>query len=294
MENLFYIEDHVSCHRYKSDFQTGFKCATIKKGSTLEKLSAACNHLFLLKEGELRIRREEYAPRKIRKEECILIPKGTKMSCEALEDSVLLVMSFDVLQHICDKAMLHSYQSMRDQVEYNFIPTPIRYPLTSFVDLLIGYLKGGIDCEHLHEIKEKEFFLVLRRCYSKEEILHLLYPIIGVSDFKGFILQNYLKVESVTELVDKAGMKRTAFDMKFRETFGTSPRQWILSQIARHVRYKAMDPDVTLRELINEFKFHSATHFCRFCKQQYGCTPGELLKKSRFEQEKNAKKTHVD
>jgi AraC-like DNA-binding protein len=286
MDNLFYIEEHVSCQRYKSDFQTGFKCSTIKEGAILERLDASYNHLLFLKEGALRIHREEYATRRISEEECILIPKGAKISCEALEESLLLVMSFDVLQHVCDKVMLHSYQAMSDQIEYNFTPTPIRYPLTSFVDLLIAYLKGGIDCEHLHEIKEKEFFLVLRRCYSKEEILHLLYPIIGLSDFKGFILQNYLKVESVTDLVDKAGMKRTAFDIKFREAFGTSTRQWMLSQIARHIRYKAMDPNITIRDLMTEFKFHSATHFCRFCKQQFGCTPGELLKKSRSEHEK--------
>jgi AraC-like DNA-binding protein len=82
--------------------------------------------------------------------------------------------------------------------------------------------------------------------------------------------------------------------MKFREAFGASPRQWILSQIARHVRYRAMDPNVTIRELMSEFKFHSATHFCRFCKQQYGCAPGELLKKSRSEYEKSAKKLYID
>jgi AraC-like DNA-binding protein len=282
MENLFYIEDHVSCQRYKSDFQAGFKYSAIKAGSTLEKLNTSYNHLFFLKEGEMIIRRAEYTERHIRKEECILIPKGTKMLCKALNETVLLVMTFDVLQHVCDKVMLHSYQSLRGQIEYNFQPIPIRYPLTSFVDLLIAYLKGGIDCEHLHEIKEKEFFLVLRRCYSKEEIIHLLYPIIGVSDFKGFVLQNYLKVESVSELVDMSGMRRTAFDHKFREVFGVSARQWMLSQIARHIRYKVMDPDVTIRDIMEEFKFNSATHFCRFCKQQFDCTPSELLKKSRI------------
>jgi AraC-like DNA-binding protein len=282
MENLFYIEDHVSCQRYKSDFQAGFKCSVIKAGSTLEKLNTSYNHLLFLKEGEMIIRRAEYPERYIRKEECILIPKGTKMLCKSLKETVLLVMTFDVLQHVCDRVMLHSYQSLRGQIEYNFQPLPIRYPLTSFVDLLIAYLKGGIDCEHLHEIKEKEFFLVLRRCYSKEEIIHLLYPIVGVSDFKGFILLNYLKVESVSELVDRSGMRRTAFDQKFREVFGMSARQWMLSQIARHIRYKAMDPDVTIRDIMEEFKFNSATHFCRFCKQQFDCTPGELLKKSRI------------
>ncbi|MDR1091240.1 MAG: AraC family transcriptional regulator [Prevotella sp.] len=283
MENLFYLEEHTSCRKYKSDFQTGFKYSTIKAGATLEKMDTSCNHLLFLKEGLIHINCDEYVGQSIKKHECILIPKGARMSCRAIQDSGLLVMTFDVLQNVCDKAMLHSYHAQHADVAYHFAPTTIRYPLTSFVDLLISYLKGGIDCEHLHEIKEKEFFLVLRRCYSKEEIINLLHPIIGVSRFKGFVLQNYMNVDSVTELAELSGMRRTIFDIRFREVFGMSARQWMLRQIAKHIRYKAMDPEVTIRDIMDEFKFNSATHFCRFCKQQFNCTPKELLKNSREE-----------
>jgi AraC-like DNA-binding protein len=190
-------------------------------------------------------------------------------------------MTFDILQSICDKAMLQSYQPLHRQMKYTFSPTPIRHPLTIFIELLMVYLQGDINCEHLHEIKEKEFFLVLRRCYSKEEIIHLLYPIIGTSDFKSFIFQNYKNVLSITELAELSGMGRTAFDAKFREEFGLSARQWILQEMAKHIRYKAMEPEATIRNLMTEFKFNSATHFYRFCKQQFNCTPGELLRNSR-------------
>jgi AraC-like DNA-binding protein len=219
----------------------------------------------------------EFTDRIINQDECILIPKSADMSCKALRDTELLVLTFDVMQDVCDKAMLQSYLPYYSQLTYTFTPTPIRYPLTSFVELLITYLKGGIDCEHLHEIKEKELFMVLRRCYSKEEIMNLLYPIIGVTDFKSFVLRNYRDVENVSELVDLSDMGRTAFDCKFREVFGESARQWMLKQMAMRIRYKAMDPEITIKDVMNEFKFNSATHFNRFCKQQFNCTPGELL-----------------
>jgi AraC-like DNA-binding protein len=253
----------------------------IQAGETLGETNVNFNHLIFVRDGLLSIDCNGFVGRKVKKDECILIPRAAKMSCNALEDSSLLVMTFDVLQNICDKTMLHAYRSLYTQIEYTFSPTPIRYPLTTFIDLLITYLNGGIDCEHLHEIKEKEFFLVLRRCYSKEEIMTLLYPIIGVTDFKAFILLNYMKVESVTELAELSGMGRTAFDMKFREVFGMSARQWILREVAKHIRYKATDPEITIRDLMSEFKFNSPTHFYRFCKQQFDCTPSELLKNSR-------------
>jgi AraC-like DNA-binding protein len=240
------------------------------------------NHLIFVKEGLLTIDCNEYIDRKITKGECILIPKAAQMSCKALQPSMLLVMTFDALRDMCDKAMLHASRSIYTQEVYTFSPTPIRYPLTVFLDLLTIYLKGGINCEHLHEIKERELFIVLRRCYSKDEIMNLLHPIIGVSDFKVFVLQNYRNVESITELAEQSGMGRTAFDMKFREIFGMSPRQWILNEVAKNIRYRATDPEATLRKLMREFKFHSATHFYRFCKQHFDCTPSELLKKSRL------------
>jgi AraC-like DNA-binding protein len=281
MENLFYLEQHSSCQRYRSDFQTGFKCSVIQAGETMRETNMFYNHLLFVKEGLITIDCNEFIDRKVKKNECILIPKAAKASCKALQTSNLLVMTFDVLQSICDKAMLHSYLPLYTQVNYTFSPTPIRYPLTIFVDLLMIYLKGEINCEHLHEIKEKEFFLVLRRCYSKEEIINLLYPIIGISDFKSFVLQNYMKVVSITELAELSGMGRTAFDAKFKDEFGLSARQWILREMAKRIRYKAMDPEVTIRNLMSEFKFNSATHFYRFCKQQFNCTPSELLKNSR-------------
>jgi AraC-like DNA-binding protein len=275
------MEQHSSCQQYKSDFQTGFKCNVIQTGESIGETNMHYNHLLFVKDGLVTIDCDEFIGRKVKENECILIPKASKLSCKALLTSNLLVMTFDVLQSICDKAMLHSYQSLYTQVKYTFSPTPIRYPLTIFLDLLMIYLNGGINCEHLHEIKEKEFFLVLRRCYSKEEIINLLYPIIGISDFKAFVLQNYTKVVSITELAELSGMGRTAFDTKFREEFGVSARQWILREVAKHIRYMSMDPEMTIRHLMNEFKFNSATHFYRFCKQQFNCTPSELLKKSK-------------
>lgn len=281
MENLFYIEEHASCCKYKSDSETGFRYKEAKAGNSIGRMNTSYYHLIFLREGLLTINCNEFIGRKLQKEECIMIPRSSEMSCKALQDSSIMVMSFDVLQNVCDKDMLHSYRPLVSHTAFSFTPVPIRYPLTSFLDLLAAYLNGGIGCEHLHEIKQKEFFLVLRRCYSKDEIVNLLHPVIGISDFKNFVLQNYKQVENVGELADRSGMGRTAFDCKFREVFGISTRQWMLKRTAAHIQYKIMDPETSIKDVMNEFNFNSATHFNRFCKQQFHCTPGELLKRSR-------------
>jgi AraC-like DNA-binding protein len=255
---------------------------TLKKGTAIKEMSTSYNHLMFLRGGLMNIHCNEVMNCLLQQEECILIPRSETMSCEILQDSSLMVMSFDVLHNVCDKVLLQSYRPYVTNAKYSFTPAPIRYPMSAFLDLVAVYLNGGIGCEHLHEIKQKEFFLVLRRCYSKEEIMNLLYPIIGISDFKNFILQNYQRVDNVGELADMAGMGRTAFDGKFREIFGLSTRQWILKRMAAQIQHKIMDPEVTIKDIMKEFGFNSATHFNRFCKQQFHCTPGELLKRSRL------------
>jgi AraC-like DNA-binding protein len=254
----------------------------LKAGTSIKTISTSYNHILFLREGLMTVSCNENISCHLQQEECILIPRSEAMRCEILQEASLMVMSFDVLHSICDKAMLHLYRSHVSKSKHSFTPVPVRYPMSAFLDLLATYLNCGIECEHLHEIKQKEFFLVLRRCYSKDEIQSLLYPILGISDFKNFILQNYRRVDNVSDLADMSGMGRTAFDCKFREVFDMSTRQWMLKRTAAHIRHKIMDPEVTIKDIMKEFKFNSATHFNRFCKQQFNCTPGELLKRSRI------------
>ncbi|MDR0537434.1 MAG: AraC family transcriptional regulator [Tannerellaceae bacterium] len=282
---MFSLEEHHSCYRYKSDYKAGFKYNEVKAGESIDKMNTTYHHLIFLRDGLLKISCNEFIDRKIHKEECIMIPAMSDMSCAALKDSSVMVLSFDALQNVCDKVMVHSYRSYASDFAYSFTPIPVRNPLFKFLELMETYLNEGVACEHMHELKQKELFLLLRRCYSRDELLTLLYPIIGISDFKNFILQNYQNVENVGELADMSGMGRTAFDCKFREVFGVSTRQWILKQIAARIQYKIMDPEITIKDIMQEFKFNSASHFNRFCKQQFHCTPGELLKRSREQSE---------
>ncbi len=280
MESLFYLYEQNACNNPKSDCKSEYKWSDIKKGEKVFDVDTSYNHLLFLKEGKICIKCNDYQSIEITGGEFILIHKTSKTFIEVIETGVLLVFTFDVPRHVTDNLMLQSYKGIQNKTVYEFTPIVLRDPLLSFVEVLIQYLQKGIGGDLLCEIKERELFLLLRSCYTPEEIVKLLHPIIGVSDFKNFVLKNYQKVKNVTELVTLSGMGRTAFDYTFREVFGMSARQWMLKQIAQQVLYKAMEPEITIKDLMKEFKFNSATHFNRFCKKQFNCTPTELIQKS--------------
>jgi AraC-like DNA-binding protein len=281
MENLFKLEAHPSCYFYKTDSESGFKYGSVESGKCADIMNAERNYLVFLLSGTMEITCSNQDALVLKSNECVLLPHGSSMFFKVLRKSDVLVFAFDSLSSVCDKAMMERIRSQASKAKRSFCVMILRPPLHEFMSLLGEYLELGINCEHLHEIKERELFLLFRQLYNEDELARFFAPLSGASDFKGFILENYRTVRGIAELARMSGMGRTAFDCKFKDIFGKSARQWMLQQTAQHIRYRIMDPDVTAKDLMNEFKFNSATHFNRFCRNQFGCTPGQLLRQSR-------------
>ena len=279
MKKLLYLEEHISCKDYAPDMLVGFKHRIVREESELKEQDKDCHHLIFFLEGEAVICCNEQRNRIIRSDEFILIPKSSDFFCKIVSDSNLVIFTFDRFPGACNKLELQSLAPLSREIEYDYQPTVIYPPLRLFLETIIEYLESKMNCKHLHEIKSMELFLLFRGFYRKEELAYLFHPIVGKSlDFRSLILENYLKVDHVDELAKIAGMGRTNFNNKFREEFGISPHQWLLKQKAKHVRFKLAEPGNTLSDVMQLYKFNSATHFTRFCKQQFGCTPSELLR----------------
>jgi len=284
-----YKKEHLNCINYKTDDSYGFKHLTVTAGGKIE-LDKKVHHLVFVIDGAISFNSMEVAFRKVSAKEVVLIPKNYVFSYEVLQDSDIMIFSFSILRSVCDKLFIH--QSLYDNGSVEpLLPVPINPIVENFLSTMGFYLSEGLNCEHLHELKEKELFLLFRAFYSKKELSKLFHEILGESDFRSLIMHNYLKVNSVGELASLANMGRTTFDCKFKTVFGTSARQWMLAQIAKHVKAKAMDPDVTISDLMEEYNFNSATHFNWFCKKQFKCTPLELIRSCR-RSELRRKKNH--
>lgn len=277
--DLLYINEHFSCRNYLADVTTGFKFEELPVGAAMQQESVTQNYILMILQGECTMTSGFYPQRIFKEGEMVLIPKSSRFEGEVIKDVKVLVFSFDIPLSSCDKFTLESYSDYCRTVDYNFSSIPIRTPLKDFADLLIYLLNKGMKCGHLFEIKHKEFFLLLRGFYSKEEIVTLLYPIISRTlSFKDFILENYTKVESIEQLIERSHLSRSSFYQKFKEDFGITAKQWMLKQQARAVRAKASEPHVSIKDLMDVLNYSSPAQFNRFCREYLGCTPGELLR----------------
>ncbi|MDH6306655.1 AraC-like DNA-binding protein [Parabacteroides sp. PF5-5] len=279
MKDLHQNSKHLPFQDDIFDITAGFKHYEVVDNSFFDGKNKEFNHLIFILEGKLNVCYNEYLNNNINEMHFFLIPKSSEISIKALSPCKLIICSFNSLKIILTKVS-QNYWNSDSKEEYIFRPLPIHYALRDFLHQMVRYIKNGMDSHLMDEIKFLELFLLLKKYYSKEEMSNLFHPILGkLPGFKDKILQNYKNANNVDELAKLVGMGRTNFDIKFKTEFGMPPLQWMLKQKAKFVCFSMSEPGNTLSDIMQKYNFNSPTHLNRFCKQQFGCTPSELMKR---------------
>ena len=210
----------------------------------------------------------------------VLIPRAATFSGRVIQSAKWLQMTFSLPHSGCDRLVLEGYQSYCSMIDYDFQPLDIREPLTKFIDLMIFYLRSGMNCGHLHEMKHAELFFSLRGFYKKEEIATLFYPLIGKPlSFREQIAKWQNQEHSLTQLAADLNMSQIAFLRKFKEEFNETYFRWEMRRKCDLILADMTIPNITIKEVMSRHGFYAAPNFNRFCKTNFGCTPTELMRR---------------
>lgn len=277
MCKLKYPSEHVTCLHYKSDRECRFKNNKLSVLQTLTWNSASKNILFFVVSGSVQVSCELFQKKIFAKDDITLFSYREWISVKSLEESEIVTCEFDVPTSACDKLIFSECQLPSD-VESDHCPIRIKEPLKMFLDLLIYNMNQKINCEHFHEVMEKEMFFLFKYYYTKEELGYLFHPLSGSSfSFRKGVLDNYHKIKNIDELAAIIGMSRSRFDFQFKEVFNTTPRKFIQKQLALKILFKAGEPDMTAGKLLEAFDFNTAASLCKFCQASFSCSPTELI-----------------
>lgn len=283
---LHYKKEHTSCMNYKTDAYKGFGLEKLTAGNVFDSsaTSVKSNFLVFLLEGELEVEMEGVELLRVHSDEFFFIPFTATYKVTTIESGVCIYHNFFYNNiKLCDSHMLSSYLSEGIIYSRQFRAFKENDLLKTFLRSLKYYLQLGINCKHLHDLKEKELMIILRTTYSKEDILGLFHPILGRNvKFKESVLMLSDTVFNRTDLAAHLGMSISDFSRKFKEEFNESAHSWILKHRNKRILEQAAFPTTTVKQLVYDFNFSSAANFNRYCKQHFGCTPTELVKKNRF------------
>lgn len=280
MNNLHIINDRFPSKRVLSELITGFRYYDISADRAYEGKDSKSNYLVFLLEGELLVSYNEFINNKVTPCHFYLIPKSSDFVVKSLSWCNIIVLAFESLKDIYDNAVFQSYWKIASQNKHTFSPLPIHYVLNDYLYLSLRYMRNKINDSKMDSLKTQELFLLIKSLYTKDEVANLLHPILGRSlNFKEKVLQHYQYANNVEELAKALEMGRTNFDIKFKKEFGIPPLRWMLREKAKRVRFSMAESDATLSDIMEKYNFSSPTHLNRFCKQQFGCSPTELIKR---------------
>lgn len=234
---LNYIKEHTSCVNYKTEEDAGFALKEAALGEHFDnrQQEIKANHLIFILSGEVSITKDSKEETRVRAGEFIFIPLSSHYTGTVIQPGTYISLSFfhDTIS-LCDKHMLSSYLDKIQTTPLCFEPLSVRAPLDMFLHLLESYLQAGVNCKHLHELKERELFIIFRTAYTKSEIIQLLYPIMGIEvDFKAAVLQHKDRVRSKQELAELLGMSGSELHRKFTQEFGETVQSWLQKQKTR-------------------------------------------------------------
>lgn len=276
-------QGNSNCIHFIPDYEIGFKIVTPKQGEHYDGHKYDNHSLVFLLEGEVEFSYNDFINRRFVKNDIFFVPQAAEMYGTAITDSRLLILTFNNrAESLCDRCRLSQGKKYIPEIDYDFRPLKITDTLLTFASLMEMYIEKGIKCRFLHELKQKELFVIMGAEFAEKELVELFYPIAGGNiDFKTRIMENYRYGLEVNELAKKFGMSYNAFLRRFKKEFGENVQDWMLKQKAKRIKARLSIPSVKISAIIKEFDFTDTSHFVRFCRKHYGCTPTELANSVR-------------
>lgn len=285
--NIFTVPQFSSCLNYLPDFFNGFTYWELKEGETSIQANKENNHIIFVINGQLSITCDQFENIPVHKEEMIFLPNNSNCSYKVLSASQMIVFSFDRFRNQCDKYTFQKLAEKTEEMNYILRAVSIRDLLKDYILLLIRYLQRGLNCPHLHEEKQQELFILLRACYTKQEILYFFHPLITHNiDFKQIVLEQYPKAKNVGELARLSGYNLSDFRNKFLVNFGEPAYQWMQKRKSSSIKFRLITENTDIATISDEFGFSSPAHFNKFCKKQFGVPPALLRKQLKAQYEK--------
>lgn len=281
---LLYPQEHIGCCNYSilsnrlQDNGQALIDYHIPAGEVRERFMQDTEILFVL-DGICRISGNGITSFRLERDDMILLPVGRKYIVQTEKDSHLMICKIPPGLELCDTYSLNRLYEEKHKLKSrgDFATIRMNVRVRNFAEQTLDCMGDGLKCVKFLRMKITELMFLLRVYYTKEALADFFYPILNKDmEFANVILTNWTNVKNKTELAALTNLSPSRFGVKFKEVFGVSPYQWLISQRSERIYYDLVYTNNTLKEISETFMFGSVQHFNDFCKKQFGKTPGQI------------------
>jgi hypothetical protein len=144
---------------------TRFRYYTLDKDRLFKVDNKEFVHFFFLLEGEIRISGIKSTKSVIASKEFFFIPNN-RFICRSMKESKFILFSINRFHYQANKEMYRDILPVITALKEQYSPFTVPPLLFMFIDILAGYLTGGLDDEYLQTLKQKELFIILQALYT--------------------------------------------------------------------------------------------------------------------------------
>ena len=278
--SIFYEEEHKTCYNYTVPEESVFKYFELEKDSPPVFSEMNRSMLCFVGKGTIVIKFGRHNTVEIGERRFFFVPPCVNFYGWQLTSAQLLTCAFTGIPKFCN---IYTFDNLTHEMqesvskENRLFTLPICDRLHEFFCLLTECMQDGILCMHYHQLKLQELFLLLRAYYSKEDLVKMFMPVLGVdNEFRSFVLQHYRKFADIKQFSELANMSPSTFQRKFKQTFRKPFNEWLLERKSELIIRELKTSTKAINEIADEFGFSSVQYFSNFCKRQFGKNPTEL------------------
>ncbi len=279
MNKLLYKEEHLACYNYQKENKAPIEGLRINAANIWENIAEESKIIFVI-EGRINISYGEVTDRIVESKQMFILRQGYQYKAYVEEDTFIMIFRISSQINFCDRFSIQQLYKKESKTEEEFNLLEVNDRLRGFLHWTYVNISDGIKCTHFFDIKKQELFFLLRAYYSKEDLALLFSSLLNNDQiFSNFIYDNHYKVKNIQQLVALSNYSVSAFNKRFKKSFGISPYKWMKDQRAKRIFHEINNYTKNFKVISEEYGFSSLSQFNDFCKVHFGLTPGEIRKK---------------
>jgi AraC-like DNA-binding protein len=163
--------------------------------------------------------------------------------------------------------------------DIDIYPMVFKHVITRYVEELTDCVKNGLRYRPYLLAKYTELLFILRRNYSKRDLVQLFRPMLGKDMwFRSFVYNHVDRCNSVKDMAERYNKNERSFRYKFQQEMGISPSLFIIDNKKTRVLHQLLHTGKPFKQVCEELWFKDQSHLTHFCLLHFRKTPSQIRK----------------
>lgn len=277
--DILYFNEHQQCRHYLSEVRSLFKVHELPAHHRIIIDSKGLYAFVFMLKGEVEINCCYDQTHRLTAGNMYSLNEQYTYTGITLGDTESIILMFENPHIRCDEFSLIKLRKYIPKETHCIEKLPILPQITDYLNGMRFYIVHKMYCAHLQDIKQSEWFFLMRAFFTKEENAQFFHSLIrGNNPFMIMVKQKSREVKTVAELASACNMTERTFRRHFKQYFQIAPKQWLLEQNKQQVELELMKSEDGLKILAPQLGFCSDTQLSNYCRRYFKKTSSEIRK----------------